>query len=73
MTVGALIFYSVGLVGTVLRTMLGGVYYFLQDTRILEKMQRENTKKFDGEGVKNYRIYSIILMLYWLCKAFLFF
>ena len=54
MTVGALVFYSVGLVGTALNAMLGGVYYFLQDTRIPKKMQRENTKKFDGEGVKNY-------------------
>lgn len=33
MTMGALIFYSMGLVGTSLRTMLDRVYYSLQDTR----------------------------------------
>jgi hypothetical protein len=52
MTVGALIFYSLGLVGTALKAMLSGVHYFLQDTRIPEKIQKENTKKFVGEGVK---------------------
>ena len=54
MTVGALIFYSVGLVGIALKAMLGGVYYFPQDTGIPEKMQKENIEKFDGKGVKNY-------------------
>jgi len=33
MTVGALVFYSVGLVGTALKPMLNRVYYSLQDTK----------------------------------------
>ena len=33
MTVGALIFYSIGLVGTAAKSMLGRVYYSLQDTK----------------------------------------
>ena len=67
MTVGALIFYSVGLVGTVLRTMLGGVYYFLQDTRMPEKIQKKNIKKFDGEGVKKllnkFHYFDVVLVM----------
>ena len=55
------------LVGTALKTMLGGVYYFLQDTRIPEKMQKENIKKFVGEGVKKlsniFHYFDVILVV----------
>ena len=67
MTVGALSFYSIRLVGTALETMLGGVYYFLQDTGIPEKIQKENIKKFDGEEVKKllniFHYFDVVLVV----------
>jgi len=47
--------------------MLGGVYYFLQDTGIPEKIQKENIKKFDGEEVKKllniFHYFDVVLVV----------